>query len=84
MTKTDKIITIGFAIMSVLFLIVTICNWAGFAFSDTMISVKEGGYFETSEAVIRELNSGYIFKTLFWFTLSVFHTLRLIFFWKEN
>ena len=81
--KLMSTVSILFVIISIMFLITSIIEFCQVNPDDILISVREGGCFESPEAVINTIYAGYIWKIIFWIALALWNTLSAITNWRN-
>lgn len=83
MSTFNKVFSIICLLLCLICLVIAIVDLFQFSTSETIVSVQEGGYFDSSEDLLADLHAGYVWKMWFWVCMSLYHVLRLIFCWKE-
>jgi hypothetical protein len=71
-------ISIIFILISLMFLITTIIELCQINPDDVLISVREGGCFDSPKAVMDSVYMSYVWQILFWTALTLWHTLSAI------
>lgn len=81
--KLMSIVSILFVIISIIFLITSIIELYQVNPDDILISVREGGCFESPEAVINIIYAGYVWKIIFWIALAIWNAFSAIANWRN-
>ena len=76
-------ISIIFILISVMFLITTIIELCQINPDDVLISVREGGCFDSPKAVMDSVYMSYVWQILFWTALTIWHAISAITNWRN-
>ena len=76
--KLMRAISILFIIISLMFLITTIIELCQVNPDDVLISVREGGCFDSPKDVMDSVYMSYVWQILFWTALTFSHTFSAI------
>lgn len=85
MSNSGKLMTsisIIFILISLMFLITTVIELCQINPDDVLISVREGGCFDSPKDVMDSVYMSYVWQILFWTALTLWHTLSAIANWR--